>query len=230
MSNLAGARLKVSIDRAGRRARGPRLPRQPHRRGGGRARGRRPRPGHRAVGRLHRRARSGRAARRRRAASAARACSKAVGNVNGEIADALDGLDALDQRHDRPGADRRSTAPTTRPASAPTPSSACRLAVAKAAADELDLPLYRYLGGAERPRAAGADDEHPQRRRARRQHVDFQEFMIMPVGAAELLARRCAGASRPTTRSRRCCTSAGCPRPSATRAASPRTWRPTRTP
>ena len=43
------------------------------------------------------------------------------------------------------------------------------LATAKAAADALGLPLYRYVGGVEREPAAGADDEHPQRRRACRQ-------------------------------------------------------------
>ena len=43
------------------------------------------------------------------------------------------------------------------------------LAVAKAAADARGLPLYRYVGGVERRPAAGADDEHPQRRRPRRQ-------------------------------------------------------------
>ena len=42
------------------------------------------------------------------------------------------------------------------------------LAVAKAAADDLGLPLYRYVGGV-RPHAAGADDEHRQWRPACRQ-------------------------------------------------------------
>ena len=48
------------------------------------------------------------------------------------------------------------------------------------------LPLYRYVGGVDAHLAAGADDEHPQRRRARRQQIDFQEFMVMPVGAPTL--------------------------------------------
>ena len=43
------------------------------------------------------------------------------------------------------------------------------LATAKAAAEALGLPLYRYVGGVDAQSAAGADDEHPQRRRARRQ-------------------------------------------------------------
>jgi enolase len=57
------------------------------------------------------------------------------------------------------------------------------LAVAKAAADDLGLPLYRYLGGASARvlpvpmmnilnGGAHADN-----------NVDFQEFMVMPVGA-----------------------------------------------
>ena len=43
------------------------------------------------------------------------------------------------------------------------------LAVAKAAAEASGLPLYRYVGGTERPCPAGADDEHHQWRRACRQ-------------------------------------------------------------
>ena len=42
-----------------------------------------------------------------------------------------------------------------------------RLAVAKAAATSAGLPLFRYLGGPSGARAAGADAQHPQRRRAR---------------------------------------------------------------
>ena len=57
------------------------------------------------------------------------------------------------------------------------------LAAAKARGRGAGLPLYRYLGGDGAHDAAGADDERHQRRRARRQLVDFQEFMIVPVGA-----------------------------------------------
>ena len=72
--------------------------------------------------------------------------------------------------------------------------------MAKAAADELELPLYRYVGGANahvlpvpmmNVLNGGVHADN---------NVDLQEFMIMPVGAASLLARRCAGASRRTTR------------------------------
>ena len=47
------------------------------------------------------------------------------------------------------------------------------LAVARAAADARGLPLYRYVGGVGATSAAGADDEHPQRRRACRQSDRF---------------------------------------------------------
>src|SRR5690606_30149945 len=58
------------------------------------------------------------------------------------------------------------------------------LAVARAAADELALPLYRYVGGTNahvlpvpmmNVLNGGAHADN---------NVDFQEFMIMPVGAA----------------------------------------------
>ena len=57
------------------------------------------------------------------------------------------------------------------------------LAVARAAAESAGLSLYQYLGGRQRPPAAHTYDEHSQRRRACDNNVDFQEFMIMPVGA-----------------------------------------------
>src|SRR5271155_1797012 len=71
---------------------------------------------------------------------------RAVENVNGEMTRAVVGLDALDQRHidhllinlDGPPDKSRLGA---------NPILAMPLAVAKAAADELDLPLYRSIGG-----------------------------------------------------------------------------------
>ncbi|MFN7929684.1 MAG: hypothetical protein U0Y68_17415 [Blastocatellia bacterium] len=45
---------------------------------------------------------------------------------------------------------------------------AVSMAAARAAATELETPLYRYLGGVN-AHVAGADDEHHQRRRTRRQ-------------------------------------------------------------
>jgi enolase len=107
----------------------------------------------------------------------------AVGAVDGPIAEALRGLDALDQR----GADRAildldgTASKSSLGANAVLGAS---LAVARAAADSSGLPLYRYLGG---PNAhvlptpmlnvinggAHADNE-----------LEMQEFMLMPVGAA----------------------------------------------
>jgi enolase len=106
----------------------------------------------------------------------------AVGYVNGEIADTLEGVDALEQRfvdselNALDGTDNKGRLG----ANAILGTS---LAVAKAAADELDLPLWRYLGG---PNAhvlpvpmmnvinGGVHADNS---------IDMQEFMIMPVGA-----------------------------------------------
>jgi enolase len=106
----------------------------------------------------------------------------AVGFVNGEIADALDGVDALEQRFvdDQlialDGTDNKGRLG----ANAILGTS---LAVAKAAAADVDLPLYRYVGG---PNAhvlpipmmnvvnGGVHADNT---------IDMQEFMVMPVGA-----------------------------------------------
>ncbi|HEX4984142.1 MAG TPA: phosphopyruvate hydratase [Ilumatobacteraceae bacterium] len=106
----------------------------------------------------------------------------AVGFVNDEIAGVLDGFDALDQRTiDRELIELDGTDNKARiGANAVLGTS---LAVAKAAADELELPLYRYVGGANAHvlpvpmfnvvnGGVHADNS-----------IDLQEFMIMPVGA-----------------------------------------------
>jgi enolase len=107
----------------------------------------------------------------------------AVGNVNGEIADAIAGLDALDQRI----VDGELIALDGTDNKARLGANAIlgvSLAVAKAAAAELELPLYRYVGGANARvlpvpmlnvvnGGVHADNS-----------IDLQEFMIMPVGAA----------------------------------------------
>ena len=70
----------------------------------------------------------------------------AVANVNGEIADALEGMDALEQRLvDRMLIDLDGTDNKARLGA--NAILGVSLAVAKAAAGELDLPLYRYVGG-----------------------------------------------------------------------------------
>jgi enolase len=106
----------------------------------------------------------------------------AVGFVNDEISDELIGYDALDQRLiDRVMIDLDGTDNKARlGANAILGTS---LAIAKAAAIELDMPLYQYVGG---PNAhvlpvpmmnvinGGVHADNS---------IDFQEFMIMPVGA-----------------------------------------------
>ena len=108
---------------------------------------------------------------------------KAVEHVNGEIADALVGFDAVDQRDlDRVLIDLDGTDNKARLGA--NAILGVSLAVASAVADELDLPLYRYVGG---PNACVLPvpmlnvingGEHADN------NVDIQEFMLMPVGAA----------------------------------------------
>jgi enolase len=106
----------------------------------------------------------------------------AVENVNGEIADALGNFDAFDQR----GVDARMIELDGTPNKERLGANAIlavSMAVARAAANEYDLPLYRYLGGAAANLLpvpmmnilnGGAHADN---------NVDFQEFMVMPVGA-----------------------------------------------
>ena len=93
---------------------------------------------------------------------------KAVAAVNGEIFDAIGGMDAEAQAK----IDETMIALDGTPNKARLGANAIlgvSLAVAKAAAAARGLPLYRYVGGTVGAAAAGADDEHRQRRRARRQ-------------------------------------------------------------
>jgi len=108
---------------------------------------------------------------------------KAVTNVNGEIADALLGAEAYDQRAvDLTMIDLDGTSDKSRlGANAIVGTS---LAVARAAALDAGAPLYRYLGGVDahvlpvpmmNVLNGGVHSDN---------NVDFQEFMIVPVGAA----------------------------------------------
>jgi enolase len=107
---------------------------------------------------------------------------KAVENVNGEIADALANWDAADQRAlDQKMIELDGTANKSRLGA--NAILAVSMAAARAAAAEYGLPLYRYLGGAganilPTPMMnilnGGAHADN---------NVDFQEFMVMPVGA-----------------------------------------------
>ena len=108
---------------------------------------------------------------------------QAVANVNGEIADAVCGLDALDQRAvDHTMIDLDGTPDKARLGA--NAMLAVSLASAKAVADDLEIPLYRSIGGANAHELpvpmlnvlnGGAHANNS---------VDFQEFMLMPVGAA----------------------------------------------
>ena len=108
---------------------------------------------------------------------------EAVGNVNGAIAEAMVGRDAEDQE----GLDAALIALDGTPNKGRLGANAilgASLATAKAAAASLGLPLYRYVGG------TGADllpvpmmnilngGAHADNQ------IDFQEFMVVPVGAA----------------------------------------------
>src|SRR5580658_1705523 len=107
---------------------------------------------------------------------------KAVAAVNGELFDALAGLDAEDQIK----IDNTMIALDGTPNKARLGANAIlgiSLAVAKAAAHAAGLPLYRYVGGAKAQLLpvpmmnivnGGVHADNP---------IDFQQFMIMPVGA-----------------------------------------------
>ncbi len=108
---------------------------------------------------------------------------KAVAAVNGELFDALCGLEAQDQIR----IDNAMLALDGTPNKARLGANAIlgvSLAVAKAAANSAGLPLYRYVGGAKAQVLpvpmmnvinGGAHADNP---------IDFQEFMIAPVGAS----------------------------------------------
>jgi len=110
---------------------------------------------------------------------------KACESVNGEIFQAIEGLDATDQRMvdelmiEVDGTDNKSRLGANAMLGV-------SLAVAKAAAESCSLPLYRYIGGANArilptPMMniinGGEHADNP---------IDIQEFMIMPVSAPTL--------------------------------------------
>ncbi len=107
---------------------------------------------------------------------------KAVNAVNGELADAVVGMEAEDQVEiDRAMVDLDGTENKARLGA--NAILGVSLAAAKAAADARSLPLYRYVGGVDSNLLpvpmmnilnGGAHADNP---------IDFQEFMVMPVGA-----------------------------------------------
>jgi enolase len=106
---------------------------------------------------------------------------KAVDAVNGELFDALSGLDAEDQRRlDSLMIELDGTPNKSRLGA--NAILGVSLAVAKAAAISADLPLYKYVGGVSARRLptpmmniinGGAHADNP---------IDIQEFMILPTG------------------------------------------------
>ena len=109
--------------------------------------------------------------------------TKAVAAVNGELFDALAGMEAEDQiAIDRAMIELDGTPNKSRLGA--NAILGVSLAVAKAAAEAAGLPLYRYVGGASARTLpvpmmniinGGVHADNP---------IDFQEFMIMPVGAS----------------------------------------------
>jgi enolase len=107
----------------------------------------------------------------------------AVGHVTGEIAQVLVGADALDQRAiDYALIDADGTADKSRFGA--NAILATSLAVAKAGAAELDIPLYRAIGGVNAHVLPVPMLNVLNGGAHARNSIDFQEFMIMPVGAA----------------------------------------------
>jgi enolase len=108
----------------------------------------------------------------------------AVDNINGEISDLIVGLDAEDQMSiDRMLIELDGTENKSRLGA--NAMLGVSLAVAKAAATAVGLPLYRYIGGAFANTLpipmmniinGGAHADNA---------IDVQEFMIMPVGAED---------------------------------------------
>ena len=106
----------------------------------------------------------------------------AVANVNGELAAAVRGMDAYDQRAvDRALCDADGTDDKGRLGA--NAILGLSLATARAAASDADAPLFRYVGGANAhvlpvPMLNVLNGgEHADN------NVDLQEFMLMPVGA-----------------------------------------------
>ncbi len=108
--------------------------------------------------------------------------TRAVANVNGEIADAVRGLEASDQENvDRTLIDLDGTDNKARLGA--NAILGVSLAVAKAAAADAGLPLWRYLGG-ERAQVLPVPMMNVLNGGAHADNrIDFQEFMIVPVGA-----------------------------------------------
>ncbi len=107
---------------------------------------------------------------------------RAVANVNGEIAEALVGLSSADQR-DVDAALIALDGTATKSRLGANAILGCSLAVARAAAENAGVPLYRWIGGTNAHILpvpllnvvnGGAHAQNS---------IDFQEFMLVPAGA-----------------------------------------------
>ena len=107
---------------------------------------------------------------------------KAVDNINNQIADEIEGMDALDQADIDQTLIELDGTPNKSNLGA-NALLAVSLATARAAASFMGVPIYRYLGGVNARTLpvpmmniinGGAHADN---------NVDFQEFMVMPVGA-----------------------------------------------
>jgi enolase len=108
---------------------------------------------------------------------------QAVSHVNRAIADALGGLDAVDQRCiDLTMIDLDGT--PDKGSLGANAMLAVSLANAKSVADELDLPLFRSIGGTNAHALPVPMLNVLNGGVHARNSIDFQEFMLMPVGAA----------------------------------------------
>ncbi len=106
---------------------------------------------------------------------------KAVENVNTEISETLIGLDAVDQSFiDQALTDLDGTENKSRIGA--NAILAVSLAVAKAAAEESGLPLYRYLGGAGHMSMPVPMMNLVNGGAHANNNIDMQEFMIIPLG------------------------------------------------
>ena len=109
--------------------------------------------------------------------------TKAVSHVNNEISDAILGLDAADQREvdqtmiDLDGTDDKSGLGANAILGV-------SLAVARSAAQDSGIPLYKYIGGANAHLLPVPMFNVINGGMHADNNIDFQEFMIMPLGAA----------------------------------------------
>ena len=107
---------------------------------------------------------------------------KAVSNINTKIREALSGRNGLDQQEvdrilmETDGTDNKGNLGANA-------TLAVSLAVARAAAASLNMPLYRYLGGVHTDRMPVPMMNILNGGKHAANTVDFQEFMIMPVSA-----------------------------------------------